>query len=203
MVHERKWFAIFFVVTVSLAGCGGSSPDQETGNVPDAPVDENTGQANTSAGLRDAALNGQINRVREAVNQGTDLHEADALGRTALMFAAYNGHTNVVRFLIEEGADAEAVNDEGRTALMFAASGPFPETVELLLEKGVSPDRTDAVEGWSALMFAAAEGNSKVVRKLLDYGADVSLQDADGETAADFARNNGHMELVQLLDQNR
>ena len=116
------------------------------------------------------------------------------------MFASYNGHTEVIGFLIEEGAVIEKQNSEGRTPLMFASSGPFPETVELLLQNGASPDIKDSVEGWTALMYAAAEGNREVIEVLLDYDADVSLQDADGETALDFARNNGHSGAVSLLE---
>lgn len=43
------------------------------------------------------------------------------------------------------------------------------------------------------------DGEEHLVLVLLDYGADSTLKDKDGETALDFARNNGHEEVVQLL----
>jgi ankyrin repeat protein len=49
-------------------------------------------------------------------------------------------------------------------------------------------------------MTAAAEGQLEVVRHLLDHGADRSLEDTDGDTALTFARQNGHAEVVKLLE---
>lgn len=128
------------------------------------------------------------------------MNAADQAGRTALMLASYNGHTEIARFLLEQGASISDQNAEGRTPLIFAASGPFPETVELLLNQGADPDIRDQGEGWTALMFAAAGGHREVVQTLLNHGADASLKDKDGETAIDFARNNNHMEVFNLLE---
>ncbi len=149
--------------------------------------------------FRDASLNGRMEIVQEAIEQGIDVQIPDAYGRTALMLAAYNGYTNIVQYLIEQGAEVNNQNTEGRTALMFAATGPFPETVKLLLEENANVNSTDSVEGWTALMFAAAEGNKEVVEILLEYEADFSIEDDDGETAIDFAENNGHTVVVNLL----
>ncbi len=49
------------------------------------------------------------------------------------------------------------------------------------------------------LMHAAAEGQLEVAKLLLENGADPSLKDIDGETAALFARNNGHTEVAGLI----
>ena len=56
------------------------------------------------------------------------------------------------------------------------------------------------LEGFTALMTAAAEGQLDVVRLLLAYGADPGLEDKDGDTAASFARQNGHSAVVDLLE---
>lgn len=191
-----------FTLLILLAGCSSDeSPQEEESNVPEST--ENQIQSTTAPNgedLRTASLQGDLEMVRQLTDDGVDITDGDQLGRTALMFASFNGHTEVVQFLIEQGADVQKQNSEGRTPLMFAASGPFPETAELLLENGADPNIKDSIEGWSALMYAAAEGNSEVVEVLLEYNADVSLQDSDGETAADFARNNGHSNVVTLLE---
>ena len=59
----------------------------------------------------------------------------------------------------------------------------------------------DEVEKFTALMFAAAEGQQEVVQALLQHNADVTLRDIDGETARDFAANNGHDAVVRILDK--
>jgi ankyrin repeat protein len=149
--------------------------------------------------LRGAALSGDRETVRQSTEQGIFVDDTDELGRTALMFASFNGHKDVMELLIENGADVNMKNEEGRTPLMFAASGPFPEAVSLLLEEGADANQSDSVENWTPLMYAAAEGNEDVVSLLLKYGASPSAMDKDGETAADFAQNNGHTETVTLL----
>jgi ankyrin repeat protein len=48
-------------------------------------------------------------------------------------------------------------------------------------------------------MHAAAEGNLEVVKVLIKYGAEISLKDVDGDDAATFAAQSGHMQVVEYL----
>ncbi len=150
--------------------------------------------------LIEAAFNGQLDEVRRLVSAGTAVDFADSEKRTPFMLAAFNGHTPVLQFLLEEGAEVDAKDVNGRTALMYASSGPFEEAVAFLLEHGAEVDVQGTLEGFTALMTAASEGLVEVVRLLLANGADPSLVDKDGDTAASFARQNGHMEVLELLE---
>jgi ankyrin repeat protein len=49
-------------------------------------------------------------------------------------------------------------------------------------------------------MHAAAEGHLEVVKVLIAYGADRSLKDVDGDDAASFAAQSGHMHVVEYLN---
>ncbi len=147
----------------------------------------------------DAALEGRIEAVRHAIESGVNVNAADDQNRTALLLAAFNGHTKVVKLLKENGALMDQRDIQGRTALMFAATGANAETVQLLLKEGADVNATDKVEGFTALMHAAAEGQTRVVKILLTYRADPSIRDVDGDTALDFATQNGHGEVVKLL----
>ncbi len=149
--------------------------------------------------MYDAALNGELEKVKESLRQGADLNDVDNEGRTALMYASFNGHTEIVRLLLDEGAGVGTRDPMGRTALLFASTGPFVETVKLLLDHHADPNITDNDEHFSPLMHAAAEGQLEVVKLLIERGADPALKDIDGETAALFARNNGHTEVAGLI----
>lgn len=151
--------------------------------------------------LWQAAAEGRLDAVRRAVEQGIAVDAREDNGNTALMLAAFEGREAVVQYLLEQGADVNAANRGGQTALMAAASGPSPGTVKLLLEKGANVNARENTELFTALMFAAAEGQLDNVRVLLRFGADKTLKDVDGETATDFARQNEHAEVVQLLGQ--
>jgi ankyrin repeat protein len=69
----------------------------------------------------------------------------------------------------------------------------------LLLDKYADPNITDDEEHFTALMYAASEGQLDVVKLLLSAKADPSLKDVDGDNALVFAKNNGHSEVVVLL----
>ena len=187
-----------FILGFSFAVISCEREEQET--EPNAElIDESNADKWSSVDLRGAALNGDFQIVNESIDQGISVDDTDELGRTALMFASFNGHSEVIQFLIANGAEVNLENDEGRTSLMFAASGPFSQTVSLLLENGADVNRSDSVEEWTPLMYAAAEGNNEVVELLLEHGANPNAKDTDGETALDFAENNGHAQTVTLL----
>ena len=195
---RRGWFgtAVFSVGLGVACACGGAAePTDQQGKATPAPT------VNTVAdqALRDAALEGRLDLVVEAVDRGARINAEDADGRTALMYAAFNGHTECVRWLLEREAAVGEREYVGRTALMFASSGPFPETAKLLLDFGSNPNDADEYEGWTPLMFAAAEGQLEVVQVLLKFGADPSAIDNDGDVAADHAASNRHLEVEGVL----
>ena len=151
--------------------------------------------------LMESAYLGKLEEVRRLVLDGAPVDVIDDERRTPLMFAAFNGHAPVAEYLLDAGAEIDVKDSNGRTALMYASSGPFEETVKLLLTNGAEVDVQGTLEGFTALMTAAAEGQVEVVRQLLDHGADRSLEDEDGDTALTFARQNGHTEVVALLEK--
>ena len=195
---SRGWVGTA-VLLISLGvafACGGASGPraQQDETAPAPTVNLVADQA-----LRDASLEGRIDLVAAAVDQGARIDARDADGRTALMYAAFNGHSECVRWLLEREAAVGARENVGRTALMFASSGPFSETAQILLDFGSNPNDADEYEGWTALMFAAAEGQLEVVQLLLDYDANPSAVDKDGDLAADHAAQNRHSEVEGLL----
>lgn len=146
------------------------------------------------------AYRGDLGAVKQFVSKGTPVDSVNDDRSTALMWAAFNGHTPVVAYLLEEGATVDLMDNNGRTALLYASSGPYPETVGLLLRKGADANVQGKTEGFTALMMAAAEGQLEVVRVLLLNGASIDVIDRDGDTARKFARENGHSEVLKLLE---
>jgi ankyrin repeat protein len=218
--HNPPWYSsavlltVFMVISAGLADCRGKE-EKASGTTADAPASadaqpEQPAPATRSTAppqytpdhqqaMNEAALNGDLEKIREMIGQGADPNGFDQDGRTALMFASFNGHTAIVRLLLDAGAEVGTRDVMGRTALLYASTGPFAETVRLLLEHHADPNIVDNDEHFSPLMHAAAEGQLEVVRILLESGADPTMKDIDGETAALFARNNGHTEVAGLI----
>jgi len=149
--------------------------------------------------FREAAMIGNLAEVQAKAKEGVAINAADPQGRTALQLAAFDGHLETVQWLIAEQADVNHRDQFGRTALMYASTADNLTTVEALLDAGATVNLVDQEENFTALMFAAAEGQDAIVRRLLESGADPTLSDADGETAGDFAKANGHAKVLELL----
>ncbi|MBL7114307.1 MAG: ankyrin repeat domain-containing protein [Kiritimatiellae bacterium] len=180
-------------VTVPIEASSTRTDQQAVLSEPAAP----------SAEFYMAALEGKIDVVGTVVKSGADVNARNEDGHTALMLASFNGHADVVALLLDSGADVRLRDGAGRTALMFASTGPSVPTVKLLLEKKSGVNEVDSGEHWTPLMFAAAEGHADVVKVLLAAGADVNMQDVDGETAGYFARQRGHVELAKMLESEK
>jgi ankyrin repeat protein len=190
MRHRHQSRSLFAVAITLLIGCG-SPPD-------DSPPEEPRSAAGQE--VADPAAAARLEKVRQSLEQGLDVNQADADGRTALMMAAFEGYTEVVELLLNSGAEVDHRDGAGRTAVMYASSGPFPQTVELLIQSGAQVNRIDTAEGWTALMVAAAEGHQPVVEVLLRHGADIEITDQDGDAAIAHARKRGQTHIVDLLE---
>ena len=85
----------------------------------------------------DAASNGNLNVVKQAIANGMDVDMKEPKsGGTLLSTAALMGHTEIVALLLEHGADVNARSKDGGTALHAAAFLGRAETVKLLLDRG-------------------------------------------------------------------
>ena len=211
LLFKARLSLVAILTTLFLVGCGGGSQDAAesgtTSPVSSPPIPSAPSPApNTSGKMAipfeiaiQAALEGHVDTVKQALETGTNVNQIDENGRTMLMVAAFNGHTSIAKFLIDQGTKIDTRDMAGRTALMFASTGPNVPTVQLLLDHKAEVNLVDSEEHWSALMFAAAEGHRDVVDLLLRHEADLSLTDVDGSTAESFARDNGHIELADYL----
>jgi hypothetical protein len=129
--------------------------------------------------------------------------------RFPLTAAVSDLRTNRVKALLEAGADPNVREEDGTSwpplALAMKGRGLYetserefnarPEIMELLLARGADPnirwcdsDRPQCNErtGVTPLMYAATLGYENFSELLLKHGADPSLRDWNGLTAADY-----------------
>jgi ankyrin repeat protein len=116
--------------------------------------------------LMRAALDGNTERVKELIHQGTDINQRDDNGRTALMFAVINMHYETMKVLLEHGADVNARSNKGGTALMGAASAGDLRMVQALLDKGADLHARLPETNESALTLATRHGYAEIARLL-------------------------------------
>jgi len=71
------------------------------------------------------------------------------------------------------------------------------EKVKELLNKGANPNAT--YNGVPALIWAVYKGHTDIVALLLENGANINIQDKDGDTPLIVASIKGNEELIKLL----
>jgi len=94
--------------------------------------------------LHDAAIAGNLKRVKNLLKSGVPLDAVDFKGRTALHSAALQGHGSIVEFLLAQGADANAVDRDGQTGLSLAEQGnDHAGIVHLLRQHGAKDAQSE------------------------------------------------------------
>ena len=86
--------------------------------------------------LIDAAMRGDLTRVRLLPDAKAGLNERDSDGKTALIIASQEGHAGVVRVLLAAGANVNARVDNGATALNEASQHGHGDVVRFLKNAG-------------------------------------------------------------------
>lgn len=101
-----------------------------------------------------------------------------------------------MNLLLNHAVDVNARYGNDLTALMWAAghedaagSNDVADVLALLIDHGARINEKDN-RGRTALMIAASLGHDKAVDVLLARGADKTLRDSTGKTAADLAAND-------------
>jgi ankyrin repeat protein len=92
----------------------------------------------------------------------------------------------------------------GNTPLMMAViHGPArQDIIDMLIEFGADVNAQNK-HGGNALARAAHFGHEATVLQLLKLGADINMKDALGQDAADWAKMNGHADIVDLLEMHK
>lgn len=132
------------------------------------------------------------------LSRGADPRLQDNGGRTALHFAAAAGDGAIVRQLKAKGADPDAKDADGRTPLFEAASRAMAPATRDILEAGATVDLAGP-DGATPLNAAAAAGAPGPARWLLLKGADKTIKNAFGESAADIAARRDDKALLELF----
>jgi ankyrin repeat protein len=135
--------------------------------------------------------------VKEAEAEGLDLNRF-GLGNTPLIVAIEQGDAAMVKILLDAGADANK-DINGLTPIRVAVEANKVEAAKLLLAAGVDANGTVG-NGVFLLMVASAMGSKDMVWALLAAGANSAVQ-VQGKSAEDVARQFGHMDVVNLLEE--
>jgi ankyrin repeat protein len=153
------------------------------------------------APLADAAMRGDLERVRALIKAGADVNLAQGDGMTGLHWAAELGDVEMARMLMAAGANVEAVTRIGGIRpLHLAAENGQAAVARALLEAGADARAGRAVTGTTPLHFAARAGSVETIRVLMEHGADVDARELEWEqTPLMFAAEQNRVAAIKVL----
>ena len=180
------------------------------------PLDSGDGNRNHSVDARNAkgstrlmqaAIDGELENVRDLLRRGADLNARDHMGRNPALYAAVGEEPETLRLLLEKGSDPNQPSNDGNVPLVLLATSKefggenaeaYLTTVEVLLSGGADADVRHK-DKMTPMMYAALNGNKGMIELLLKHNADVNAKNKDGATAVVIAHTFGHTEIVKLL----
>ena len=177
---------VSFLLLLFLASCRNLLPRQTAGGralFPEKAIPEQFLQA---------AEQGDLEQVRELIARDPSLLEVrDSSGWGALSYAAWGAHQQVHEYLLRQGAKGNLFTE--------AALGPLESFLERLETNPIGVDSRDPKKKASPLIWAVRTGNQVGCEVLLSKGADVQVQDRDGNTALHHVALMDRLELLGFL----
>ena len=165
----KKIISLLVVILAisSLTSCGiGGFVDALAGQL---------AQAKISADFEDALDLGNLEQVKEAVDNGADVN--NGCGGSPLLYSMDESQDFIPEYLLSKGADPNFIDGEGMSILMYTVGG-----------------RKDG------LNIANVTRNNNYLTLLNDKRTDVNLTGKRGLTALDYAcRDNGDVTIVNNL----
>ncbi|XP_069477814.1 serine/threonine-protein phosphatase 6 regulatory ankyrin repeat subunit B-like isoform X2 [Ambystoma mexicanum] len=134
------------------------------------------------------------------LKKGVLLHMPNKSGAVCLHAAAKRGHGAVVKALLQKGAQVDARTKDHYTALHIAAQCCKPLVVQTLLGFGAQVQLKGGKAQETPLHIAARiPDGEKVAEMLLKCGADVNVEQENGETAMHIAARHGNLKMITAL----
>ena len=146
------------------------------------------------------AHNDHHDALRNPVRAGADLDIFYVENQySALTVALLNGNTDSALLLIKNGAEVNSRSSEGFTASFVAAQEGNLPVLEALVAAGANLEVPGGSSEMTPLLIAANEGELEIVKYLKTNGANMKAKDADEKTALDLARENGFIDIINML----
>ena len=165
--------------------------------VAEASQPEPTAAEAADISIHEAAIDGNIEAVKQHLATGTDVNAKADDEWTPLHEAAWHGHKEIVELLIAKGADVNVKDGDGETPLGKAIRNEQTKIADLLRKRGSKTGEEVLAE--ESILGAVNIGNIKAVKQHLAAGKDVNAKDFAGWTPLHRAAWKGHKVIAELL----
>ena len=197
---DPNWRDLEGATHLHHAARGGDIPAME--GLLRAGADINARDESGATPLLAAAHSGQEEAALFLAGEGADFDVARNDGDTVINIAAGLALLGLLRRAVESGADPNRTRLDNGLAAIHSVMFPS-NSLEVFLILAESPvldlNLRDSEGGMTAAHMAALSGRIDVIEELARRGADFTLQNHNGETAEDLARNIGNSDIEALI----
>lgn len=123
---------------------------------------------NYVASFHRAAERGDVDRIKQLLQEPIPKDTKNSRGQTPLWVAASNGQTDIVKILArEKNIDVDSLSASGQSPIFWPSAYGYEDIVGILLSVGAKPHFIDDY-GRTAVSMARQSGHERIVRVLLD-----------------------------------
>lgn len=124
--------------------------------------------------LANTIIYGEVEHVRQALQQGADPNEIDEYGYRPLVEAGIANKTDIAQLLLQHGAQVDQEDSTGRTALHWAVENNNAKLCDVLLSHGANPNHYTR-SSQCVLVTPILRNATQVKNVLYSYGADLNF----------------------------
>lgn len=126
--------------------------------------------------------NDAVEVVKILLNSGIPIDDVDFENYSALHYCIVSEHFELQKFLIKQGADVNNKRSERLFPLCLAVIYENEDMVKLLLSHDAEINAKNGCQSWTALHAACFQHCDRIISLLINKGADITVQDENGET---------------------
>ncbi len=152
--------------------------------------------------VRTAIKNGDLDLVKEFLNDDNELLNVETPFGSWLHVAADQGKYNIAQYLVNRGLDVNRDGGiSGGNPIHSAARNGQLDIIDLLFQNGARFDVSEATK--NPLFAAICNGHFNIVQYLVENGIDITVHYAIGKLekvdAYEYARQYGQTEIANYL----
>jgi len=153
-----------------------------------------------------AAYKNHLEIVDLLIAAGADVNMKDDTIQSAYLIPSLAGYTELLKKTLKAGGDVHSTDSDNGTGLIRASDRGHVEIIKELLKTDIRVNHVNRM-GWTALHEAVIlsdgdERHTEVVRLLVAAGADVNLEDKDGLSPLQHAKNKGFTHIIKIMEKN-
>lgn len=170
-----------------------------------API---TGDKSMLTALQTVIISKQSHLVSLIIEKGANIHQPDEeCGCSPIMLSVLNNDVISLKLLLRNHGDPRVLSKQGRSPLYSAVEAGYAHMIRILLEENYVPEYaidvnapvTTESDQRSAIHIAAMSDHVHCVLELMSLGADIHLQDAQGKSSLDIAKESNSKRVEALL----